>query len=283
MFHFCTTLRIVEQIEIHVVMKKLISILAILIVSHCVAQAQSQSFEGINYQAVIVDENGVEIPGMDISGNVIADKQINVLFSILKGSATGTIVYQESQVTNTDASGLINLVIGKGSVTGSSQYPSIADIPWGTDNYFLEVAIDTKGGSDFKKMGSQQLMTVPFALYSLNSANSISPADTIPLSNRINATNTALNNEITRANSVEVTKEVLVNKSINVTTDGTSDTKYPSVKSVKTYVDAAITIATQTLSISTNTLTISNGNSVVLPLFVVRIILPFRCMVSMIG
>ena len=32
--------------------------------------------------------------------------------------------------------------------------------------------------------------------------------------------------------------ELLVNKSTNVTTDGASDTKYPSVKAVKTYVDA---------------------------------------------
>lgn len=32
--------------------------------------------------------------------------------------------------------------------------------------------------------------------------------------------------------------EVLTNKSTNVTTDGSSDTKYPSVKAVKTYVDA---------------------------------------------
>lgn len=33
-------------------------------------------------------------------------------------------------------------------------------------------------------------------------------------------------------------KEDLTNKSTNVTTDGASDTKYPSVKAVKTYVDA---------------------------------------------
>lgn len=32
-------------------------------------------------------------------------------------------------------------------------------------------------------------------------------------------------------------KEILTNKSTNVTTDGASDTKYPSVKAVKTYVD----------------------------------------------
>jgi hypothetical protein len=34
--------------------------------------------------------------------------------------------------------------------------------------------------------------------------------------------------------------ELLTNKSTNVTTDGASDTKYPSVKSVKTYVDSAV-------------------------------------------
>jgi len=34
--------------------------------------------------------------------------------------------------------------------------------------------------------------------------------------------------------------ELLANKSLNVTTDGASDTKYPSVKSVKTYVDTMV-------------------------------------------
>jgi hypothetical protein len=46
--------------------------------------------------------------------------------------------------------------------------------------------------------------------------------------------------ETNRATAAEATKEDIVNKSINVTTDGTSDNKYPSVKSVKTYVDAQI-------------------------------------------
>jgi hypothetical protein len=35
-------------------------------------------------------------------------------------------------------------------------------------------------------------------------------------------------------------KEDTVNKSTNVATDGTSDTKYPTVKAVKTYVDANV-------------------------------------------
>ena len=50
---------------------------------------------------------------------------------------------------------------------------------------------------------------------------------------------TDLGTETTRATTAEATKEDLANKSIDVSTDGTSDTKYPSVKSVKTYVDAS--------------------------------------------
>jgi hypothetical protein len=44
--------------------------------------------------------------------------------------------------------------------------------------------------------------------------------------------------------NADLLKENLVNKSTNVTTDGTSNTKYPSVKSVKDYVDAGVATAT---------------------------------------
>jgi hypothetical protein len=52
-----------------------------------------------------------------------------------------------------------------------------------------------------------------------------------------------------KANTADVNtalalKELLANKSISVTTDAASDTKYPSVKSIKTYVDAQVAGAT---------------------------------------
>ena len=52
--------------------------------------------------------------------------------------------------------------------------------------------------------------------------------------------NTLTNNilqELTRATAAEATKEDLSNKSTNVSNDGASNTKYPSVKAVKDYVD----------------------------------------------
>ena len=56
----------------------------------------------------------------------------------------------------------------------------------------------------------------------------------------INTTMTTLQtlqDALTVSNQVDATKEDKVNKSTNVETDATSDTKYPSVKAVKTYVD----------------------------------------------
>jgi hypothetical protein len=51
----------------------------------------------------------------------------------------------------------------------------------------------------------------------------------------------AVASEVTAALS---TKEILSNKSTSITTDASSDTKYPSVKSVKSYVDAQVAGAT---------------------------------------
>ena len=58
--------------------------------------------------------------------------------------------------------------------------------------------------------------------------------------------NTALNLKAntTDVNTALALKEDKLNKSIDVTTDAASDTKYPSVKSVKTYVDAQVAGAT---------------------------------------
>lgn len=72
-------------------------------------------------------------------------------------------------------------------------------------------------------------------------------ADAIAVNNSITSVNTGLNtlsNIVAGINTTIATKEDKLNKSIDVTTDATSDTKYPSVKSVKTYVDAQVASAT---------------------------------------
>ncbi|MFV5696366.1 beta strand repeat-containing protein, partial [Flavobacterium sp. LB3P122] len=57
--------------------------------------------------------------------------------------------------------------------------------------------------------------------------------------------------EVTNRAAADLLKEDVVNKSTNVTTDAASDTKYPSVKSVKSYVDASATTALSALATET--------------------------------
>ena len=64
-----------------------------------------------------------------------------------------------------------------------------------------------------------------------------------------NTLTTNLATEVTNRTNADLLKENLVNKSNNVTTDGTSTTKYPTVKSVKDYVDASL-VSTGTGNIS---------------------------------
>ena len=72
--------------------------------------------DGINYQAVIIDPNPEEIPGFDISGNILPNKEIHVRFTI--SNSSGNYEYQEIHTTTTDEYGMINLVIGKGNQIG---------------------------------------------------------------------------------------------------------------------------------------------------------------------
>ena len=72
--------------------------------------------EGITYQAVLVDNNPDEIPGIDVPSNNIPNQELSIRFTIL--DLSGDVEYQETQSTQTDAYGTINLTIGEGSVTG---------------------------------------------------------------------------------------------------------------------------------------------------------------------
>jgi hypothetical protein len=62
--------------------------------------------------------------------------------------------------------------------------------------------------------------------------------------------NSNLNSEISRATAAEGAKEDVANKSTDITSDATSDTKYPTVKSVKDYIDGKQTALDLKVNIS---------------------------------
>ncbi|MGC8824889.1 MAG: hypothetical protein ACP5PZ_09920, partial [Bacteroidales bacterium] len=126
---------------------------------------QTRIVDGINYQAVALDENKKEIAGHDINGTVFYDKEIIVRFTIISGSPDGTIEYMETHRTLTDAFGLFSLTIGH----GEPQMGVFSQIQWSKAPHFLKVEIDYKRNGEFLLMGIQQLMAVPYALYALSS------------------------------------------------------------------------------------------------------------------
>ena len=124
---------------------------------------------GISYQAVAIDADGKEIPGYDIYGNPIPDAEISVRFGLY--DATDILEYEEIHQTLTDRYGLFNLVIGDGASTNNGVHSSFGDIVWSMGKKFLKVELDVNGGSDYKLMSYQELLSVPFAKFAENSLN----------------------------------------------------------------------------------------------------------------
>src|SRR6187399_2459387 len=136
-------------------MKKLLLIAGIISSFAAASQVPNQ----INYQAVA--RNSV--------GNVLPNKKINVRLSIREGSATGTVLYNETRTIATNNFGLFNIAIGSSGANNTTG--TISGIDWSTAAKFIQVEIDPDGGSNFINMGAAQLLSVPYALYAGNASS----------------------------------------------------------------------------------------------------------------
>ena len=146
-------------------MKKLIYISALIIGLLLNTQAQNiGDLNGIFYQAVALDDESTEIVGKDIVAKPLYNRTISVRFTITKG-LNGNVEWQEEHETTTDKYGLFTLTIGQGSVTSTTPYASMLDIPWIDADQFLKVEISTKNDGSYKMVSNQQLMSVPYAFY----------------------------------------------------------------------------------------------------------------------
>jgi uncharacterized protein (TIGR02145 family) len=105
----------------------------------------AQAPQGIPYQAVM----------RNADGSVMANSAVNLTFMIHDGSATGTVVYQESHALTSNAQGLVSCVVGNGVVSQGN----FSNINWGSGTKFLHVMMGTTD------LGTQQMLSVPFALY----------------------------------------------------------------------------------------------------------------------
>jgi hypothetical protein len=130
-------------------MKKIYSILvALLLTANVFAQAPQK----MSYQAVIRKSNNA----------LVQSSPVGMKISILKGSATGTAVYVETQTATTNANGLVSLEIGTGTaITGT-----FAAINWANGPYFIKTETDPNGGTAYTIAGTNELISVPYALFS---------------------------------------------------------------------------------------------------------------------
>jgi hypothetical protein len=130
-------------------MKKIVWFFIIIVVG--MGKVFSQGPQGFKYQAVVRS-----------NGQTVASTSVSILIKLLQASSHGTLVYSEVQKTTTNQFGLINLSIGE----GTSQTGNFSGIDWSAGPYFLETDIDLSGGTNYQLMGTVQLLSVPFALYS---------------------------------------------------------------------------------------------------------------------
>lgn len=121
--------------------------LLLFLVLVCLQGISQQTPSLINYQGIARSANG----------EAITNRSVSVRFRILQGSSSGTQVFSETQSLNTGAFGLFTHQIG--SVN------SIGAINWSAGPYFLEVAMDTTNSNAHVLIGTQQLLSVPYALY----------------------------------------------------------------------------------------------------------------------
>jgi hypothetical protein len=125
----------------------------------CASNTFAQSPQAFNYQGV----------ARDAGGDALVNTTIGVEFQVHQTSAGGTVVYAETHAPTTNEHGLFSVEVGNGT-PGTGTF---ATIDWSAGPYFLEVGLDPAGGSSYTSVGTQQLLSVPYALH----AGSVDMAD----------------------------------------------------------------------------------------------------------
>jgi hypothetical protein len=110
----------------------------------------------ISYQAI----------ARNAQGQPLSNTALQVKFTMLSDSLTGTTEYSELHSLTTNDLGLFTTAFG----TGTPLSGIFADINWTSGNKYVKLEADQ--GSGFIEMGTQQLLSVPYAMHSNSSAKS---------------------------------------------------------------------------------------------------------------
>ena len=131
-------------------MKKQLLLLASVL--FCVITFAQTVPQGINYQAV----------ARDATGNELTNQALTVRLSVMSGTSTGILFWEETHLVTTNDYGLFTAVIGGGTSTGLGSSTTFDAVAWGSAAHYLKVEVDDGGG--YVDMGTTQFMSVPYAL-----------------------------------------------------------------------------------------------------------------------
>ncbi|MBK9284355.1 MAG: hypothetical protein IPM51_08520 [Sphingobacteriaceae bacterium] len=110
----------------------------------------------INYQGVSRNGNGEPVAGT---------------FTLTVEILNSGLVYTENHIVTSNSLGLFSIKIGGGNQTSAQPFSAIN---WANGPYYLRTSLNT--GSGNVNLGTQQLVSVPYALYAETSGSAISPS-----------------------------------------------------------------------------------------------------------
>jgi len=133
------------------------------------AKVFSQPPPGINFQAL----------ARDPQGNPAKNRTVYIKDALIQGTATGTLVYEETFQLQTDENGIFNIIIGQGTQTAASTVTSISQVNWPNGPFFYNIKVAVaptisapwwNAASNYQDYGTTQLWSQPYALYAGNAS-----------------------------------------------------------------------------------------------------------------
>ena len=177
----------------------------------CFGQAKQKNF--INYQGV----------ARDAESNLMEQEELNIGIGLRFGSATATILYEESHNITTDANGVFSLRIGEGNLVNGNY----ATLLWDGAT-FMTVWLNGI------EVGTTELMAVPYAISSGDKQWELNGSDI----ENVNEGNVSVQNDFKVNGGFNLSVGNQVNEiSDNGTLSENSNGILPTQRAVKTYVD----------------------------------------------
>ena len=129
-------------------------LLILFLITNTIVFAQTAGF---NYQALILSDEKIQIPGTDVTkSNVpLISEEVVIRFTI---NSEETIEYVEEHTVFTDEFGMISLIVGDGKSINSS----FKNIIWNGKPKYLDVELKVlKDDDDFTLIDSQKILHIP--------------------------------------------------------------------------------------------------------------------------